>query len=79
MTLIFHKKENEIEVKIQCDNNTEIDFSYRDVVKELYANKKIEYNIVGEFTKEEKENIETLISDINKIADDKHEKIINNI
>lgn len=67
MKWIFSKENEQCKVIIQKTDGTETDFSYVDMIKELYEEKRIEEaEFEGVFTEGEKESVKALIDEINR-------------
>ncbi len=68
MTLFFCKLDNEIKMKIKDSEN---DFTYALLVKEIYENTKIEVEFDKEsLSADEKKVITDLIDDLNELTND---------
>ena len=66
MKWIFSKENDQCNIIIQKTDGTKIDFSYIDMIKELYEERKIEdAEFKGNFTKEEQESVIELVNEIN--------------
>lgn len=66
MKIGFKKENDEMQVFF-IEGEQEIEFKYDVLLKELYENKKIEMDsLQGDFTEKEKDDIKSLIDDINK-------------
>lgn len=67
MKWIFRKDNEECIVKVKSDEGQEYDFSYIEMIKELYENKKLEdVEFEGEFSENEKKSVDELVSAINE-------------
>ena len=66
MKWIFLKENDQCSIFLQKTDGTKMDFSYIDMMKELYVERKIgEAEFVGEFTDGEKDSVKVLIDEIN--------------
>ena len=66
MKWIFLKKNEQCSIALQKADGTKMDFSYIDMMKELYVERKIEEpEFVGNFTDGEQESIKVLVDEIN--------------
>jgi hypothetical protein len=67
MKWILRKESDECLIKVKRQNDKEeTAFSYIDMIKELYENKRIESaEYDGDFSEKEKESVDALINDIN--------------
>lgn len=66
MKWIFLKENEQCSIILQKTDGTKMDFSYTDMIKELYDEKKIEEaEFEGDFSEEEKESVKVLIDEIN--------------
>lgn len=66
MRWILRKENDECLIKVKKTDEEETDFSYIEMIKELYENKKLEpVEYEGEFSETEKESVNALINDIN--------------
>lgn len=71
MKWIFSKENEKCSVILQKTDGINIDFSYIDMIKELYKERKIEEpNFEGEFADGEQESVKTLIDEINRHTQD---------
>lgn len=72
MKLKFKKTGNDCNVMMVLDNNSEIDFSYVELVRLLSKEEKIDSEVIydGDFSDKEKESIDELIIEINRTVDD---------
>lgn len=71
MKWIFSKEDEQCSIILQKTDGTKIDFSYIDMIKELYEERKIEVaDFEGDFTDGEQESVKTLIDEINKHTQD---------
>ena len=71
MRWIFAKENEECNVKLQKTDGTNIDFSYIEMIKELYEEKRIDLaEFKGDFSESEKESVNLLIEEINRHAQD---------
>ena len=78
MKWILRKENNEYSIKIKKGEEEEKDFSYIEMIKELYENKELEpIEYEGQFSQSEKESVDELISDINRhvLAFFEHESV----
>ena len=65
MKWILKKQDEDCSIKVY-DNEEKIDFSYIEMIKQLYLKQKIEEpEYEGEFSDDEKESIQELIKEIN--------------
>lgn len=66
MKWILKKENDECSIKAKSDDG-EIPFSYIEMIKELYENKKLEaVEYDGDFSETEKESVDFLVNDINE-------------
>jgi len=66
MKWIFTKENDQCNIILQKADGSKIDFSYIDMIKELYEEQKIEEaEFEGDFTDEEQESVKLLINEIN--------------
>lgn len=66
MKWIFLKENEQCKIILQKTDGTKMDFSYINMIKELYEEKKIEEaEIEGDFSEGEKESVKALIDEIN--------------
>ena len=71
MKWIFSKEDEQCSIILQKTDGTKIDFSYIDMIKELYEERKIEAaDFEGDFTDGEQESVKTLIDEINNHTQD---------
>lgn len=67
MKLKFFKKADKNCVSILTKEDSELEFNYVEMIKQIYLDQSLEEaEISDEFTEEEKESIESLISDISQ-------------
>ena len=66
MKWIFSKENEQCKIILQKTDGTKMDFSYINMIKELYEEKKIdEAEFEGDFSEGEKESVKALIDEIN--------------
>ena len=66
MKWILKKENDECSIKVKSGDD-EIPFSYIEMIKDLYENKKLEAaEYDGDFSETEKESIDSLVNDINE-------------
>lgn len=66
MKWIFTKENDQCSIVLEKADGSKIDFSYIDMIKELYEEQKIEKaEFEGDFTEEEKGSVNLLIDEIN--------------
>ena len=71
MRWIFAKENEECNVRLQKTDGMNIDFSYIEMIKELYEEKRIDLaEFKGDFSESEKESVNVLIEEINRHAQD---------
>lgn len=71
MKWIFAKENEECNVRLQKADGSNIDFSYIEMIKELYEEKKFDLaEFEGDFSEAEKESVNLLIEEINRHAQD---------
>ena len=67
MKWIFSKENDQCSIILQKTDGNQMDFSYIDMIKELYVERKIEEpEFEGDFTNEEQESVKELIGEINR-------------
>lgn len=70
MKWIFMKENEECKIRLRETDGTEVDFSYVEMIKVLYEEKKIEVaEFQGDFSEKERESVNLLIDEINKHAE----------
>ena len=78
MKWIFLKENEEYKIMLQKTDGTKIDFSYVDMIKALYEEKKMELaEFEGDFLEGEQESVNALVNEINKITENFFEMIEN--
>lgn len=66
MKWIFSKENEQCKIILQKTDGTKMDFSYINMIKELYEEKKIEEaEFEGDFSEGEKESVKALTDEIN--------------
>lgn len=66
MKWIFSKENEQCKIILQKTDGTKMDFSYVNMIKELYEEKEIEEaEFEGDFSEGEKESVKALIDEIN--------------
>ncbi len=67
MKLKFSRKDDNSSVSILAEGNGELEFTYIEMVKQIYLDRKIEPAIIeGNFSIDEEKSINDLISEISK-------------
>ena len=75
MKWIFSKENEQCRIILQKTDGTETNFSYIDMIKEIYEQKKIEEaEFKGEFSEGEKKSVKALIDEINRHTKEFFEK-----
>ncbi|MGO3751721.1 MAG: hypothetical protein ACTJGH_03020 [Peptoniphilaceae bacterium] len=67
MKLKFNREDDKDTVSILTDEDEELEFSYIEMIKQIYQGRKIDSAIIGEnFSEEEQQSINDLISEISE-------------
>lgn len=75
MKWIFSKENDQCNIILQKTDGTQMDFSYIDMIKELYVERKIdEPEFEGDFTEGEQESVKVLVNEINSHTCDFYEQ-----